>query len=161
MKLTLTKIRIQIKSGLNKSDIKILTKIDIFNPIFSGLNNSNNAKFESKSNSDNRKIKNITSEIKIRTKNFKFCKDKTMLELIKLDHNNFKFDFSNLDLPMGIRTLDISHNEIHGSLPKLLGQLPLESINVSYNNLCGMIPTGGWLKQFSRESFAHNKCLCC
>ncbi|KAJ8448495.1 hypothetical protein Cgig2_012139 [Carnegiea gigantea] len=71
-----------------------------------------------------------------------FGKNKTMLELTKLDHNNLKFDFSNLDLPMGISTLDISHNETYGSLPKLLGQLPLQSINVSYNNLCGMIPTG-------------------
>lgn len=89
-----------------------------------------------------------------------FGKDETMLEVIKLHHSNFKFDFSNLDLPMGIRTLDISHHEIHGSLPKRLGQLPLRSINVSYNNICGMIPTGRWLKRFSPDSFANNKCLC-
>lgn len=91
---------------------------------------------------------------------FLFGKDKSMLATIKLDHNNFKFDFSNVDLPMGIRNLDISHNEIYGSLPKRLGQLPLQSINVSYNNLCGMIPTGRRLKRFSPDSFAHNKCLC-
>lgn len=91
---------------------------------------------------------------------FLFGSNKTALETIYLNHNHFKFDFSNVDLPMGIRDLDIQHNEIYGSLPKRLGQLRLRFINVSDNRLCGMIPTGRRIKHVSPDNFAHNKCLC-
>ncbi|XP_021724024.1 polygalacturonase inhibitor 1-like [Chenopodium quinoa] len=91
---------------------------------------------------------------------FLFGSDKTVLTDVSLRNNKFKFDFSNVDLPQGLRNLDIAHNMIYGSLPKRLGQLPLQSIDVSYNKLCGKIPTGRRLKTFSPSFFAHNKCLC-
>ncbi|KAL9237811.1 hypothetical protein vseg_012315 [Gypsophila vaccaria] len=91
---------------------------------------------------------------------FLFGKKKTVLTTINLSNNQFKFDFSKVDLSPGIKSLDISHNMIFGTLPKTLGQLPLITIDVSFNQLCGQIPTGRRLKQFSAVKFANNKCLC-
>lgn len=91
---------------------------------------------------------------------FMFSRDKTALFSIDISNNLFHFDFSNVDLPQGLEYLDVSHNKIYGSLPKRLGQLPLKSIDVSFNQLCGKIPTGRRLKQFSPTLFYHNKCLC-
>ncbi|KAJ8448480.1 LOW QUALITY PROTEIN: hypothetical protein Cgig2_012124 [Carnegiea gigantea] len=50
--------------------------------------------------------------------------------------------------------LNVHHN-IHGLLPKQLAQLPLKSIDVSYNNLCGEILPGHRLRHFSPHFFAH------
>lgn len=78
---------------------------------------------------------------------------------ISLRQNQFKFDFTNVNLPQGLRTIDIAHNQIYGSIPRNIGQLPvLQSVDFSYNQLCGQIPTG--LKQFDPSRFANNKCLC-
>jgi len=90
---------------------------------------------------------------------FLFARDKA-LNTIVLRQNKFKFDFTNVDLPQFLRGIDIAHNQIYGSLPKRLGQLPLSFIDVSYNQLCGPIPKGRRLKRFSPIRFAHNKCLC-
>ena len=46
------------------SDIKLVIDIRLF-----GSDNSNETKFESKSSSDNRNVKKVMSEFKIRTKN--------------------------------------------------------------------------------------------
>ncbi|XP_021724035.1 polygalacturonase inhibitor 1-like [Chenopodium quinoa] len=91
---------------------------------------------------------------------FLFSKDNTSLFNIDISNNLFHFDFSNVDLPQSLEYLNISHNKIYGSLPKRLGQLPLKKIDVSFNQLCGKIPTGRRLKQFSPVFFSHNKCLC-
>jgi len=57
--------------------------------------------------------------------------------------------------------LDLSHNLLTGVIPKSLGDLvSLESINVSYNMLEGEIPDGGRFKNFTAQSFMHNKALC-
>ncbi|KAL2923778.1 Polygalacturonase inhibitor [Bienertia sinuspersici] len=90
---------------------------------------------------------------------FLFAKDKP-LDTIILRQNKFKFDFGKVDLPRGLKGIDMAHNKIYGSLPKRLGQLPLQFIDVSYNQLCGRIPTGRRLKQFKPFRFGHNKCLC-
>lgn len=91
---------------------------------------------------------------------FLFSRDKTVLSSIVMSNNLFKFDFSNVDLPLGLKRMDISHNMIFGSLPKQLGQLPLYRFDVSFNQLCGKIPTGRRLKQFDAAKFSNNKCLC-
>ncbi|KAK9664570.1 hypothetical protein RND81_14G052500 [Saponaria officinalis] len=91
---------------------------------------------------------------------FMFGSKKTAFTLINLSNNRFKFDFSKTGLPPGLKNLDISHNMIYGSLPKNIGQLPLMRIDVSFNQLCGQIPTGRRLKQFSANKFSNNKCLC-
>ncbi|KNA21659.1 hypothetical protein SOVF_041230 [Spinacia oleracea] len=88
---------------------------------------------------------------------FLFARDKP-LKTINLSRNKFKFDFTNVDLPHGLELIYISQNMIYGSLPKRLGKVPLYSIDVSRNQLCGPIPTG--LQAFSPSKFAHNKCLC-
>lgn len=89
---------------------------------------------------------------------FLFGKDKLLGDL-SLSKNQFKFEFTNIELPQGLRTLDISYNEIYGSIPKNIGQLPvLQSIDFSNNQLCGQIPSA--LKQFNASLFANNKCLC-
>lgn len=82
------------------------------------------------------------------------------LESIVLRGNRFKFDISKVDLPRGLKLIDIAENMIYGSLPRRLGQLPLNFIDVSYNQLCGPIPKGRRLKQFRPLRFGHNKCLC-
>ncbi|KMT15370.1 hypothetical protein BVRB_3g060750 [Beta vulgaris subsp. vulgaris] len=51
---------------------------------------------------------------------------------------------------------NVSRNKLTGSLPAL--SKSLKSLDVSYNDLCGSIPNG--LKRFGRKSFEHNKCLC-
>ncbi|XP_021724029.1 polygalacturonase inhibitor 1-like [Chenopodium quinoa] len=90
---------------------------------------------------------------------FLFARDKP-LGTIVLRNNKFKFDFTNVDLPRGLKGIDMTRNKIYGSLPKRLGQLPLQFIDVSYNQLCGRIPTGRRLKRFEPFRFSHNKCLC-
>ncbi|KNA12627.1 hypothetical protein SOVF_124330 [Spinacia oleracea] len=91
---------------------------------------------------------------------FLFSRDKTALFNIDISNNLLHFDFSNVDLPQNLAYIDITHNNIYGALPKRLGQLPLKSIDVSFNHLCGKIPTGRRLKQFSPTLFSHNNCLC-
>ena len=91
-----------------------------------------------------------------------FGRNKTWLQNLDISDNRFKFDFSNVEFPLGLRNLFIENNEIYGSLPKQLGQLPLElrGLDVSNNHLCGTIPTGRRLKLISPNAFANNTCLC-
>lgn len=83
----------------------------------------------------------------------------TRLNDFIIRQNHFKFDFTNVRLSQNLGIIDIAHNEIYGSIPKEIGQLPvLQTIDFSYNQLCGPIPSS--LKQFNSSAFAHNKCLC-
>ena len=93
---------------------------------------------------------------------FLFGGNKTWLETLDISVNRFKFDLSNVEFPLGLRTLYMGSNEIYGSLPKQLGQLPLDlrGLDVSNNHLCGPIPTGRRLKLISPDAFANNTCLC-
>ena len=36
----------------------------------------------------------------------------------------------------------------------------LQLFNVSYNRLCGAVPTGGNMASFDAYSYQHNRCLC-
>ncbi|KAL0464392.1 UNVERIFIED_CONTAM: Chaperone protein dnaJ GFA2, mitochondrial [Sesamum latifolium] len=58
--------------------------------------------------------------------------------------------------------LDISHNKIYGSIPpQITDAVHLQFLNVSYNRLCGEIPTG-WRQRYrsggwDNTSFFHNR----
>ncbi|KAL8500739.1 hypothetical protein ACS0TY_020359 [Phlomoides rotata] len=80
---------------------------------------------------------------------------------IVISWNDFKFDFSKVAFSESLFVLDVSHNRIYGTIPQQITEvyyLQSQSLNVSYNRLCGKIPSGWELKYNS--SFFHNKCLC-
>nr|DAD29920.1 TPA_asm: hypothetical protein HUJ06_031388 [Nelumbo nucifera] len=84
------------------------------------------------------------------------------------EYGGFTLDLSHNQLSGGIPTsinkikvLDLSHNQIHGNIPKqLINKLDLESMDLSYNQLCGKILFGGNVQKMGAKSFAHNRCLC-
>ncbi|XP_019054312.1 PREDICTED: polygalacturonase inhibitor-like [Nelumbo nucifera] len=82
-------------------------------------------------------------------------------EWIYLSHNQLDFDLTKVKFPKNLKVLDLSHNQIHGNIPKqLINKLDLESMDLSYNQLCGKIPFGGNVQKMGAKSFAHNRCLC-
>lgn len=90
-----------------------------------------------------------------------FFGSKKRLETADFSRNNFKFDFSKVkQLPPNLIQLDLNHNQITGSLPSALAKVELQQFNVSYNRLCGKIPTGGNQKRFDSTAYFHNRCLC-
>ncbi|XP_006366353.1 polygalacturonase inhibitor-like [Solanum tuberosum] len=90
---------------------------------------------------------------------FLFGKDKTTFEML-LDRNKFEFDFSKLTFGKRLWRLDLNHNKIYGSIPKIIAKNPWQILNVSYNRLCGEIPKGEYMKKFEIYEYLHNKCLC-
>ncbi|KAJ6829165.1 polygalacturonase inhibitor-like [Iris pallida] len=92
---------------------------------------------------------------------FLLGKSKTNLEIVNLTRNGLEFDFSKVEFPESIKRLDISRNKIYGSIPDQITQLRnLFWFDVSYNRLCGKIPSGGSFPLFDKKYYAHNKCLC-
>ncbi|PIA53688.1 hypothetical protein AQUCO_00900341v1 [Aquilegia coerulea] len=80
---------------------------------------------------------------------------------IDLSRNLLEFDFSKVRFPKTLNSLDLNHNRIYGSIPKELSDLQyFGGFNVSYNRLCGEIPTGGNFQSFEASNYIHNKCLC-
>ncbi|KAG7549800.1 Leucine-rich repeat [Arabidopsis thaliana x Arabidopsis arenosa] len=79
---------------------------------------------------------------------------------IDLSRNMFNFDISKVEIPKALGILDLNHNGITGNIPVQWTEPPLQFFNVSYNKLCGHIPTGGKLQTFDSYSYFHNKCLC-
>ncbi|CAN6343591.1 unnamed protein product [Urochloa humidicola] len=56
-----------------------------------------------------------------------------------------------------IESLDLSYNELSGSIPWELTQLcSLEVFSVAYNNLSGCIPNSGQFGSFIEESYTGN-----
>ncbi|KAI3446440.1 hypothetical protein Pfo_003105 [Paulownia fortunei] len=90
---------------------------------------------------------------------FLFGTNKT-IQIVDFSRNMFEFDLTKVEFPESLTSLDLNHNRITGSLPEGLTQLDLQYLNVSYNRLCGQIPTGGKLQSFDISSYIHNKCLC-
>ncbi|KAJ8448494.1 LOW QUALITY PROTEIN: hypothetical protein Cgig2_012138 [Carnegiea gigantea] len=79
------------------------------------------------------------------------------LQDVDLSRNKFSFNIGEVTLII----FDLSHNKIYGTLPPSLAKLSnLQQFNVSYNRLCGPIPTGGNLDRFDKYRYAHNKRLC-
>ncbi|KAL8495943.1 hypothetical protein ACS0TY_019894 [Phlomoides rotata] len=90
---------------------------------------------------------------------------KRVTSILVISRNKFEFDFSKVRFTEELTVLDISHNKIYGSIPpQITKAVRLQSLNVSYNRLCGKIPTGWKLREGSesldKTSFIHNKCLC-
>ncbi|CAN7069248.1 unnamed protein product, partial [Brassica rapa subsp. trilocularis] len=79
---------------------------------------------------------------------------------IDLSRNIFQFDLSRVVLHESLGVLDLNHNGITGSIPVQWTEYSLQILNVSYNRLCGPIPTGGSLQRFDSYTYFHNKCLC-
>ncbi|CAI9100124.1 OLC1v1037054C1 [Oldenlandia corymbosa var. corymbosa] len=108
---------------------------------------------------------NFSSEINLSSNNltgdptFLFGKNKTVIT-VELSSNLFEFDLSNVAFPDSLKNLLLDHNKIFGRLPEGLTQLKLQSLDVSYNNLCGKIPQGGILQRFAPMQYSNNKCLC-
>ncbi|XP_057783534.1 polygalacturonase inhibitor-like [Salvia miltiorrhiza] len=90
---------------------------------------------------------------------FMFGKKK-ILNTADFSRNLFKFDFSKVEFSDTMHNLDLSHNQIFGSLPAGLTKFDYINLNVSYNRLCGQIPVGGSLQELDSTVFFHNKCLC-
>ncbi|KAL9232753.1 hypothetical protein vseg_007824 [Gypsophila vaccaria] len=83
------------------------------------------------------------------------------LARVYLSRNQLSFDLTKVEFSKTLDIIDLSHNMIYGSISPTLAQIPyLQTFNVSYNKLCGKIPTSDRLKRFDQSSCAHNKCLC-
>ena len=90
---------------------------------------------------------------------FLFGSNKTV-QIVDLSRNLFGFDLTKVVFPASLTSLDLNHNMVTGRLPAGLASLDLQFLNVSYNRLCGQIPTGGKLQSFDITSYFHNRCLC-
>ncbi|XP_062232431.1 polygalacturonase inhibitor-like [Phragmites australis] len=83
------------------------------------------------------------------------------LQHLDLSRNAFSFDLSVVELPEQLDSVDLSHNAIYGGIPAQVANLSnLQFFNVSYNRLCGAVPTGGNMARFDAYCYQHNKCLC-
>jgi hypothetical protein len=80
------------------------------------------------------------------------------LQQLDLSRNAFSFNLSGVVLPEQLDAMDVSHNVIYGGIPAQVANLTnLQLFNVSYNRLCGQVPT---VARFDAYSYLHNKCLC-
>ncbi|KAI3442574.1 LRRNT_2 domain-containing protein [Psidium guajava] len=70
--------------------------------------------------------------------------------------NMLRFDMGGLKIPKTMKQLDVSRNLAYGKVPAAVSSL--ESLNVSYNHLCGKIPDSA--TKFAATSFVGNDCLC-
>jgi len=62
---------------------------------------------------------------------------------------------------MRVEYLNISHNPLSGRIPETLSSMvSLGSIDFSYNNLMGPIPTGNIFQQAPAKAFVGNSGLC-
>ncbi|KAK9141362.1 hypothetical protein Scep_011043 [Stephania cephalantha] len=68
--------------------------------------------------------------------------------------NQLKFNLSDIKLPKTLKYLDLSKNQVFGSVPQSV--VGLEKLNLSYNRLCGKIPAS----KFPAAAFEGNACLC-
>ncbi|KAK4740951.1 hypothetical protein SAY87_024539 [Trapa incisa] len=67
---------------------------------------------------------------------------------------------SSLSSFKGIRQLNLSNNRLSGQIPKFLEELPLESLDLSFNEFDGVLPEGGVFKNASAVSVVGNQKLC-
>jgi hypothetical protein len=79
---------------------------------------------------------------------FLFGRHKTLSGTLDLSGNKFRFN------------LNLSHNRLYGGVPVSLRESKVVTLDLSYNDLCGEIPTGGQMARFKAAAYEHNKCLC-
>jgi hypothetical protein len=80
---------------------------------------------------------------------------------LDLSRNALDFDLSGVVFPDLVEFVDLSHNAIRGRIPAQVAYVnDLNYFNVSYNRLCGALPTGGKMPEFDLYDYQHNKCLC-
>ncbi|KAL6652540.1 hypothetical protein ACP70R_011465 [Stipagrostis hirtigluma subsp. patula] len=91
---------------------------------------------------------------------FLFGRRKTVSGTIDLSGNKLRFDLTGVEIPPQLLFLNLSHNRIYGGVPASLRESKVAVLDLSYNQLCGEIPTGGHMVQFKAEAYQHNKCLC-
>lgn len=82
------------------------------------------------------------------------------IQSLYFSRNMIEFDLTKVEFPASLTNLDFNHNKVFGSLPTRLTGLDLQFFNVSYNRLCGQIPQGGSLQEFTSFEYFHNRCLC-
>lgn len=88
-------------------------------------------------------------------------KENGSLQQARLAGNELEFDMSKVKFPLGLRELNMGRNRVYGRIPPQISEIRrLKRLDLSYNRLCGPIPTGGPMKKFRAKSFAGNKCLC-
>lgn len=91
---------------------------------------------------------------------FLFGRHKTVSGTIDLSGNKFRFNLTGVEMPKHLGFLNLSHNRIYGGVPLSLRESRVSVLDLSYNELCGEIPTGGHMVQFKAAAYEHNKCLC-
>ncbi|PKI54991.1 hypothetical protein CRG98_024591 [Punica granatum] len=83
------------------------------------------------------------------------------LEYLYMGDNMFAGPIpSTLSSLRGIRELNLSHNRLSGQIPDFLEDLDLTSLDLSFNNFQGNLPTGGVLANTSATSVLGNEKLC-
>ncbi|XP_031286481.1 probable LRR receptor-like serine/threonine-protein kinase At3g47570 [Pistacia vera] len=94
---------------------------------------------------------NLSGEI---PSQFGFC---SSLEYLAMDGNAFQgFIPASLSSLRGIRIIDLSRNNLSGQIPKFLETLPLENLNLSFNNFEGEVPSKGVFANASAISLVGN-----
>ncbi|KAL4576195.1 hypothetical protein LXL04_012284 [Taraxacum kok-saghyz] len=87
--------------------------------------------------------------------------DCTSLLLLSMKDNLFQGMIPpSLNTMRGLLTLDLSHNNLSGQIPRFLERLPLEHLDVSFNDFEGEVPLQGVFSNASAFSFLGNSRLC-
>ncbi|EOY07253.1 LRR receptor-like serine/threonine-protein kinase, putative [Theobroma cacao] len=83
------------------------------------------------------------------------------LEQIYMEGNFFEGTIPNsFRFLRGLRDLDLSRNNLSGQIPEYLQRLSLMTLNLSFNEFEGMVPTTGVFKNTTALSIVGNKKLC-
>lgn len=85
----------------------------------------------------------------------------TSLEYLYMQHNFFQGSIpSSFSTLRGIQKLDLSHNNLSGQIPKFLDTFALLTLNLSFNDFEGEVPTKGAFGNATAISVDGNKKLC-
>jgi beta-glucosidase len=90
---------------------------------------------------------------------FLFGRRKAMVYM-DLSGNKLRFNLRGVEMPEGLQELNLARNRIYGRVPATLRQSKVVALDLSYNELCGEIPTGGQMVRFEAAAYVHNQCLC-